>query len=177
MRRRRPAKHISNRADWPADHPRLTHLFRDNCETSYIVAATLGILSIKRFLMPPARQSKRKRTECGSRSCQSKRPKLDHQSRNFHYPPQFFDNLSKVSLTKEALRELNRRNNLLCPQPSSVQNRRPVTRGYLATKRTRNKSNTVTTLELLHRTKKQEGLKLFARHGGPDLQDLTGVCS
>jgi hypothetical protein len=124
--------------------------------------------------MPQAGQSKRRRVESGSQSdnsCSRKKLKLDHASSNFCYPSHFFDNLSHIFLTKDALREFDRRNSRPCPK-SHVQNRRLVTRGYSALKRRRGKPDIETTLVL---PKPTNAHKLYARQGGPDLQDLRGV--
>jgi hypothetical protein len=72
--------------------------------------------------------------------------------------PSFFDNLSKVSLTQRALRELDRRNNT-CP-PSRF-----------------------TEPDVVHKDLAwfakhvHKDLARFARHGGPDIGHLRGVCS
>ena len=119
--------------------------------------------------MPQVQQSKRRQVESVSRSdshCSRKKLKLDHASSNFCYPPHFFDNLSHISLTQDALRELNRRNSV-----ANIQYRRPVTRENSALKREAGKLDDIA-LALPQPTKAH---KLYARHGGPDLQDLRGV--
>lgn len=70
----------------------------------------------------------------------------------------FWDSLSKVWLTRRALDELNRRNRerTKAVRPAVVRNLDPKD----ATRLLRNPS-----LQL----------KLFAKHGGPDLRDLAGV--
>ncbi|KAI1288779.1 hypothetical protein F5Y03DRAFT_404499 [Xylaria venustula] len=68
-------------------------------------------------------------------------------------PPAFWDNLSEVPLTKNALRELERR------KP-----RRPGTQ-----------PNTAQCLDYYNPTAR-ERIKRFARIGGPDLSDLRGYC-
>ncbi len=65
-----------------------------------------------------------------------------------NFPPEFWDNLSKVWLTRRALRELDRRNNA---QPPSA----PVA-----------SAPAVFTSDLAR----------FSRHGGPNLRHLRGVC-
>lgn len=75
----------------------------------------------------------------------AKRVKSSGRQRS-NFPPEFWDNLSKLWLEPRALRELDRRNNL---QPLS----KPTPAEPYAT-----------------------DLARFARHGGPDLQDLRGVC-
>jgi hypothetical protein len=70
-------------------------------------------------------------------------------------PAAFWGGLSKIWLTKRALRELDRRNAQAVPSPprSLQQARRPVTRNFLAE------------------------LKRIAGDGGPDLSDLRNVCT
>ena len=121
--------------------------------------------------MPQVQQHKRKRAGSGSQSdkcCSRKKPKLDHASSTFCYPPHFFDNLSHTFLTKDALKELNQRNS-----PPHVQYLRPVTRAYSASTKRRLKPEIEIALVLPKPTKAH---KLYAKHGGPDLQDLRGVC-
>ena len=66
--------------------------------------------------------------------------------------PAYWDKLSKVWLTKRALREFDRRNHLLVPRPSRAPYRRAVTRNLLAK------------------------VKQFVENNYPDLSDLTVVC-
>ena len=118
--------------------------------------------------MPQEQQHKRRRAGSGSQSdkcCSRKKPKLDHASSTFCYPPHFFDNLSHIFLTKDALKELNQRNS-----PPHVQYLRPVTRAYSASTKRRLKPEIEIAL-----AKPTKAHKLYARHGGPDLQDLRGV--
>ncbi|KAL1852490.1 hypothetical protein Daus18300_012171 [Diaporthe australafricana] len=71
-------------------------------------------------------------------------PALKHHS-SWHYPPEFWDRLSKISLIRSALEELNRRNRAqlaTAPPPPPTGLTRDLAR--------------------------------FARHGGPDLRDLRG---
>lgn len=63
------------------------------------------------------------------------------------YPPEFWDKLSKIELTREALGELDRRT------------KRPRTGG------------------LVQVDADNSGLTRFSRQGGPDLSDLRGVRS
>lgn len=122
--------------------------------------------------MPQARQCKRRRVESGSQPDDlypRKKLKLDYPTNNCSYPPHFFDKLSRIFLTKDALRELNRRNS-----PPHVQFRRPVTREYSALKGRRRQPEIETALVLPNPSKAH---KLYARHGGPDLQNLRGVCN
>lgn len=90
-------------------------------------------------------------------------------------PPAFWDNLSKVWLTRRALEELDRRNAQSAFNQSPVQpkGKKPRTRSAVR--------------ELKHRAQPalpnpanryldRGNLQRFARHGGPDLSDLKGVC-
>lgn len=103
--------------------------------------------STKRLRANEAKQS--------DRTAKRKRPHVDEPSRaakkvrptTDDVPPSFFDNLSKVSLTQRALKELDRRNHA---HPSSRLTRPDV---Y------------------------PKSLARFARHGGPDIAYLRGVCS
>lgn len=66
---------------------------------------------------------------------------------SLNFSPEFWDNLSNIWLTPRALRELDRRNNIQSsPEPT------PPGEVY------------------------SRDLARFARHGGPDLQHLRGVC-
>jgi hypothetical protein len=92
----------------------------------------------------------------------SKRQKeLQHHSHGYIDTPAFWDDLSKIWLTKHALRELNRRNAKPLLHSSPRRALQPVTRNFLAEDCTQ---------------KTLKNIKLFARHGGPDLSDLRGVC-
>ncbi len=86
---------------------------------------------------------------------QLKKQKHSHPS---HPPPAFWDNLSKIPLTRRALRELDRRNSEEPPISRSrfyTRADRPVTRRFAAETR--------------------EAAEGAAQHGGPDLSDLRGV--
>ncbi|KAF2803010.1 uncharacterized protein BDZ99DRAFT_400783 [Mytilinidion resinicola] len=99
-------------------------------------------------------------------------------------PPAFWNNLSKIWLTRQALRELDRRNPQVAPTPPCSlyqQVRRPVTRNFLAelkrNRQTESKRNRQTAKDTAHdlrscnpRTLKD--IKQFSRHGGPDLSNL-----
>lgn len=82
----------------------------------------------------------------------SKKQKLNHPA----FPPAgFWDSLSRIPLTQNALRELNKRNAKDCCISARTQKLR------------RRGSNYHQQLAVPQR---------FARHGGPDLRDLRGVC-
>ncbi|KAH0565141.1 hypothetical protein GP486_001474 [Trichoglossum hirsutum] len=101
--------------------------------------------------------------------------KLQHCSLGYIDTPAFWDSLSKIWLTKHALRELNRRNAkplLYSPSPRA---HRPVTRNLLAEVKKRHKP-IQSVSDFLHNCtpKTLKNIKLFARYGGPDLSDLRG---
>ena len=91
----------------------------------------------------------------------------------------FWDTLSTIWLTKDALRELDRRNSkaLTCnKQPRLFESRRPVTRKFLSDAKAVSRPTEPASEYLrkcigAHRKRLQE----FARRGGPDLSDLKGV--
>jgi hypothetical protein len=93
-----------------------------------------------------ARPQNRKRPDTDELS-QDDRPakKINSRTESSNFPPQFWDDLSKVWLTPRALRELDRRNSIK-PRPE------PKTPEVYTTT-----------------------LARFARHGGPYLCDLRGV--
>ncbi|KAK3187227.1 hypothetical protein K4F52_004131 [Lecanicillium sp. MT-2017a] len=88
-----------------------------------------------------------------------------------HPPPKFWDNLSKVPLTRSALEELNSRNNKAPYNSSRIRNVRRSRRLDLAPN-----THSETANHILSRysplTRKR--VKRFASHGGPDLFDLRG---
>ncbi len=90
----------------------------------------------------------------------SKKPKPSggKADRPLNFPPEFYDNLSEVQLTRLALEEFNRRNKKLY--------RRPQATAYQ------------TQIKDLSLAIREGGLNLarFARAGGPDFSDLRGVC-
>jgi hypothetical protein len=91
------------------------------------------------------------------------------------YPAQFWDDLSKIWLTPNALRELDRRNQ----QSKSNQKRRPPQACRLFTLTTSQSNRTTLSTDdiLRHYTKKKlKDMKWFAMFGGPDLRGLRGVC-
>src|SRR5437762_10083371 len=75
----------------------------------------------------------------------------DHHSAS-NFPPAFYDSLSKVWLTRRALRELDRRNHLKSSTCAPTPAPEPV-----------------------HKLPTRKELQRFSRHGGPELGDLRGV--
>jgi len=111
-----------------------------------------------------------------------KRGKLNrpHSKVRSRTPAAFYDNLSKVWLTKHALRELDRRN--AQPAPSSLCSSRPrpyrrFNRNALAELK-RNRRCTKFASDFLHLCPAEclKDIKRFASHGGPDISDLRSVC-
>lgn len=125
---------------------------------------------------PVETSNKRRRTE--QHSPRAKRRRLDAGTAE-QRSLSFWDGLSEFWLTKDALRELDRRNSSLIAQPASRRVKasdRPVTRKSFAEQRDRHRTQTAD--EFLH-VCTSEGLKTikrFARSGGIDLRDLRGVC-
>lgn len=127
---------------------------------------------------------KRQRTEpCtlhlnGTSQSQLKRQRLKHPT-TVSQLPAFWDNLSKIWLTKHALKELNRRNRQPAPSQPRSQHRRacqPVTRNVFGELK-RNCGATQSASDFLRHCEPGilKELKIFARNGGPDLSDLKGV--
>ncbi|KAF2104144.1 hypothetical protein NA57DRAFT_70357 [Rhizodiscina lignyota] len=88
-------------------------------------------------------------------------------------PSSYWDNLSKIWLTKCALKELNRRNNKPNKHPPLYrQNRRPLTRSILA-KWAKGQQSASEILSGYSRNDLIE-VKRFARQGGPGTSDLRG---
>lgn len=115
----------------------------------------------ERSMMPTLRNQQRRDTKGQKRGVasssdeiteyrQSTRP-LKKQKRGHSYfpPPKFWDGLSTIPLTRNAIRELDRRNRLSSHSPSRIQ-----------TLRTPRQPST---------------LQRFARQGGPDLSAIRGV--
>jgi hypothetical protein len=109
-------------------------------------------------------------------------PQSKRQRRTYQQTPppvEYWDNLSKIWLTKRALRELDRRNALRSFKSthSPYQARRPVTRNF-HTELERIRGSIHTAQEFITHCEPStlKNIRLFARHGGPDLLNLRGVC-
>ena len=93
---------------------------------------------------------------------------------DFQLQSSYWDNLSKIWLTKRALKELNCRNKKSneCPPPYR-RSRRPLTRSLL----TKWAKDQQSTLEIPNSFSADdlEKVERFARQGGPDTSDLRGV--
>lgn len=96
-------------------------------------------------------------------------------------PAAFWDNLSKVWLTKRALRELDRRNAAPSPPYSPYrQSHGRITRSSrleLNRNQQREPSQLIADFLCNCGSRGLKDIKLFARRGGPDLSDLQGVCT
>lgn len=99
------------------------------------------------------------------------------------FPAAFWDNLSKIELTKRAIEELDRRNSTPAApsaQPLSKSDRlprRPITWRVLA-EQERKSQEIIPPTEYLSYcgSRGLKNIQRFARHGGPDLLDLRSVC-
>lgn len=100
-----------------------------------------------------------------------KRQKPTHPERP---PPAFWDNLSKIPLTRAALEELDRRNAESASSTSLIPTRRSVTRRAAAKGSVDYQPAAKYVLESTQ-ARLQE-IKRWARTGGLDLSDLIGVC-
>ncbi|KAF2229648.1 hypothetical protein EV356DRAFT_455391 [Viridothelium virens] len=108
-----------------------------------------------------------------SNSSSSRRQKQpSHHSPGYVSTPAFWDSLSKVWLTKHALREFDRRNSR--PHSPGRQSHRPITRNFLTEQR--NVRKPISAADFLRNSApgRWRDVKRFARHGGPGLSDLVG---
>lgn len=96
-----------------------------------------------------------------------------------HPPAAFWDSLSRLWLTKGALKEHRQRIRSFTsaiPRSQSPRARRPPTRQSLAEWKKKRRVIQSASDFLRHCVPRTlQDLKLFARHGGPDLSDLKGV--
>lgn len=99
----------------------------------------------------------------------SKKQKRSHPSESL-FPPAFWDNLSKVDLTRRALEELHRRNS----HPPYGRPARPLTRRVRAELRSVRPAQPAASYLCHCGSRTLKNIKRFARHGGPDLSDLRG---
>ncbi|RCI09010.1 hypothetical protein L249_5091 [Ophiocordyceps polyrhachis-furcata BCC 54312] len=100
--------------------------------------------------------------------------KLFHPKR---LPPEFWDGLSKTFFTRNALRELDRRNAQRQEELERIQKQKQTSKAPRRSRRLRTREKTVPTV---HQVLAQfspsslKGLKKSATHGGPDLTELRG---
>lgn len=126
---------------------------------------------------PRKRQRSEPPEQTGTSQPVLKKQRLNH-SGGSRPPPAFWDKLSKLWLTKRALRELDRRNSQAALSPSRSPHRRarrPVTRKFIAEEKT--DCQVAQCTDYLSRCTPRilKNISLFARHGGPDLSDLRNV--
>jgi len=156
---------------------------------SYRIAPTLTFsdshaqqnIATPRCHMPEAQLSnprKRRNPERLTPQHGSKRQKHSHPSGS-EIPPAFWENLSRIDLTKRALKELDRRNTqaALASRSSCSRPHRPITRRVLAELK-KSCQPLTPAVEYIYNcgTRDLKDIKQTARHGGPDLSDLRGVC-
>ena len=106
-----------------------------------------------------------------------KKPKLCETPPRSASPLHYLHSLSKVWLTREALREFNRSTQQLRPPQIRPEGRRPLTRGFRTELRSRLESTRTPASDFLQHCTSEglRELKYFAKLGGPDLVDLRGV--
>lgn len=108
----------------------------------------------------PATRKRQRLEQSPSAQSHPKRQKLDT-------PETIYDNLSKVWLTKNALKELDRRNRCLEPQKTCTWTTQKINSQPI--------KFAPDFLNKCSRTKLKE-IKKLSRLGGPDLRDLVNVC-
>lgn len=137
-----------------------------------------------RYMPEPPLPNLRKRRRSASELNEISRPVSKKQRLSppsgSQTPPAFWDNLSKIWLTKRALRELDRRNIQTASNPAVSPHRqraRPLATQNVLTESKRKCQNVRSSTEYLCCCEPRilKDIKLFARHGGPDLSDLRNV--
>ncbi|KAF5019175.1 hypothetical protein F66182_8825 [Fusarium sp. NRRL 66182] len=119
-------------------------------------------------------QTKRPRTsehsDGDTQQLPAKRVKIDHPAIP---PPQFWDNLSRPVLTRNALRELDRRTRSASHSSATDLQHRPRTR---RTRAARSNTCSASAQEFLRQLSPagRARVERLARHGGPNLKDLRG---
>lgn len=136
------------------------------------------------YLMPestPSNPRKRQRSEPAQLEKTSqpapKKQRLDRHSRS-QTPAAYWDNASKVWLTKRALKELDRRTRQArpTPRPARQHTRRQVTRNSVAESKRSHRTAQYTADPLSsYESRTAKKIKLSARQGGPDLSELRNV--
>ncbi len=106
--------------------------------------------------------------------CQKAEARLSFSRPN---PSLFWDGLSKIWLTKDALREFDRRNSNSIDHSISRPTDRPATPTSLTRRLNRHQRKRTADVFLHDCTPESlKTIKRFARNGGTDLCDLRGVC-
>ena len=128
----------------------------------------------KAQLLNPRKRQRTEQHSLPSPPSSKRQNKLSHHSLE---PPAFWDGLSKIWLTKRALRELDRRNAKPLPPSSYRPACRPITRAFQA--KQKNIRQRISTANFLcHCTPSRlKDVKRFARCGGPDLSDIINICT
>jgi hypothetical protein len=108
-----------------------------------------------------------------------KKQKVSHPTGS-QPPSVFWDNLSKVWLTQNALRELDQRNNRAARNAHKERQRQvsnPLTRAALAKWKEENLPGIQSATEFLDccTLRRLRDIQKFARLGGPDVSELRGV--
>jgi hypothetical protein len=127
---------------------------------------------------PKSTGHNRKRKHAEVELLQDDLPSLS--SRRFKLPPAFWDNLSKIWLTRPSLKELDRRNAQSTLNQSRVEYKTRKPRTQSAVRECKQKAQpAIPVSEYLSRASQADIslLKTFSRIGGPDLTDLRGVCT
>ncbi|KAL5373608.1 hypothetical protein PMIN06_012488 [Paraphaeosphaeria minitans] len=123
---------------------------------------------------PRKRQCPEPPEQTGTSQPPFKKQRLNHPSGS-QPPSAFWDNLTKLWLTKRALRELDRRNSQAAPSLSHSPHRRarrPVTRRFIAEQKTNYQLAHCTDYLSRCTPRILKNIRVLARHGGPDLSDL-----
>ena len=122
---------------------------------------------------------KRRRSGClipqQYRTCQHTSESTEHSSPSeFQLSAAFWDNLSKIQLTKRALEELDRRNSAAgsIPQPTCPRSNQLLTEP----KKSSQPLTSAAKFLCYCGASDLKDIKQSASHGGPDLSDLRGVC-
>jgi hypothetical protein len=145
-----------------AKHERPASLYRQTLlsfETSKDIVVQNCYMSRPQQLANPRKRQRAKQHPLQlneiSQPGSKRQKKLGRHSTGSYPPSSFWDNLSKIWLTKDALRELDRRNTQSAPTPLHLPRRRanrPITPNCLAE------------------------LRQVVAQGLPDISDLRGVC-
>jgi len=128
------------------------------------------------FKPPPPNPLKRQRPEQHLPTPpSSKRQKPEHYPEPEPFPPTFWDSLSKVWLTKNAIKEFDQRN--AEPPLKSHEFHRPITRNFQAQLKKKDTAQRLSATDFLAQfePKHWKELKRLARRGGPDILDLVAV--
>lgn len=107
----------------------------------------------------------------GPEDCVGRRP--SKKSKINRRPPTFWDNLSRIWLTRDALEELDRRNSASISSGPPRSKQRPVTRLQKKERRPHQKHSSGA---IYSSPATLNDIRRYSRGGGPDLSDLRNVC-